>query len=161
MKTKISKAKVKGVGEIETPETNPLILHFLSPIERAAYRNKFRPFKYNLDGVVLDVDGAMCKSLYYRSREHIGSIRYTLYEFKVKLLKKSDERIRRWLLKPLKHQELPTRIFHILNSNYCRKMEDVARKGESGIYRMRGMGKEGLTYLVNLFFENGCGSLFL
>jgi hypothetical protein len=103
----------------------------------------------------------MCKSLYYRSRDHIGSIRYILYESKVKLLKKSDERIRRWLLKPLKHQELPTRIFHILNSNYCHKMEDVARKGESGIYRMRGMGKEGLNYVINLFFENGCGSLFI
>lgn len=161
MKTKISKAKVKGVGEIETPETNPLLLHFLSPLELAAYRHKFKKFTYDLDGLQLEIEVHMSRALYYRSRKHANDMRDLLQSKRILLLKRSDERIRRFLLKPLKHHELPTRIYHILAGNYIRKMEDVAEKGEHGLLRMRGMGKDSLTYIINLFIDNGCASLFV
>jgi hypothetical protein len=63
MKTKPSKTKVRGVGEIETPETNPVLLHFLSPLERAAYQHQFRRFTYNLDGINLILLGRPQRAL--------------------------------------------------------------------------------------------------
>lgn len=153
--------KVKGVGEIETPENNPLLLHFLSPLEVAAYKNKFNKFRYNLDGIVLEIQPQMARLLFYRSKKHVQDMRDILQTARLQLLKQSDEQIRRFLLKPLKNHGLPTRIYHVLASNYCRKMEDVAEKGEHGLSRMRGMGKNSVAYLMNLFMENGCGSLFI
>lgn len=161
MKNKINKAKVKGVGEMETPAKNPLLLHFLSPLEVAAYKNKFKKFIYNLDGLLIEIEPQMSRTLFYRSKKHVTDMRDILQSARLKLLKQSDEQTRRFLLRPLKGHQLPTRIYHILASNYCRKMEDVAEKGEHGLLRMRGMGKDSVTYLMNLFLENGCGSLFV
>jgi hypothetical protein len=161
MKTKINKAKVKGVGEIETPETNPLILHFLSPLERAAYRHQFKKFTYDLDGIPLEVTPYMSRKLFYHSKRQINQLRDLLQGARIKLLKQSDEKTRRFLLKPLKQHGLPTRIYHILAGNYCRTMEDVAEKGEHGLSRMRGMGRDSVILLMNRFIENGCGDLFV
>lgn len=162
MKTTVKTlTKVKGVGAIETPETNPLLLHFLSPLELAAYRNKFKKFTCDLDGLEIEIEVHMSKALYYRSRKHANDMRDLLQAKRIQLLKRTDERIRRFLLKPLYHHELPTRIFHILKSNYIRKMEDVAVKGEHGLLRMRGMGKDSVSYIITLFINNGCDSLFI
>ena len=163
MKTKISKAKVKvkGVGEIETPETNPLLLHFLSPLELAAYRHKFKRFNYNLDGLTLEITPAMSKALYYRSRKNVNGLKDILLTARLNLLKRADPKLRRFLTMPLENHNLPTRIYHLLAGNDCQCMADVAEKGEYGLMRMRGMGKDSMTYLMNLFIENGCGSLFL
>jgi len=40
-------------------------------------------------------------------------------------------------------------------------MAAVANKGEYEPKRMRGLGKESVNYLLKLFIDNGCGSLFL
>lgn len=161
MKNKINKTKVKGVGEIETPETNPLLIHFLSPLELVAYKHKFKKFNYNLGGIVIEIEPHMSRILFYRSKKHVTDMRDILQSARLKSLKQSDEQVRRFLLKPLKNHQLPTRIYHILASNYCRKMEDVAEKGAHGLIRMRGMGKDSVSYLMNLFIKNGCGSLFV
>ena len=41
------------------------------------------------------------------------------------------------------------------------QMADVAEKGGHSLKRMKGMGNESVTYLMNLFMKNGCGSLFI
>ncbi len=151
---------VKGLGDIETPENNPILLHFLSPLELEAYKSKFQPFKYNLDGIVLDIEPHMCKELYWQSKRHVIKLRQLLQKSKQKILKQDPE-LKRFLHKPLKHHDLPTRIYHILKGNGCYNMAEVAQKGEAGLKRMRGMGKIQISHIMKLFIDNGCGDLFL
>lgn len=161
MKTQSKKlAKVKGLGDIETPENNPVLLHFLSPLELAAYKHQFRPFKYNLDGLTLEIEVHASKQLYWHSKRRITSLRDLLQKSKQKILKQDPE-IWRFLHKPIKNHKLPTRIYHILKGNNCYNMAEVAQKGESGLKRMRGMGKTHITTIMNLFIDNGCASLFV
>lgn len=162
MKTKVKVlTKVNGVGEIETPENNPLLLHFLSPLELAAYKHKFKRFTYNLDGVLLEIEPRMAKALFYRSRKNVNGLRDILQESLITLLKRADPNFRRFLIMPLKNHNLPTRLYHILLDHHCRNMAEVAEKGEHGLKRMKGMGNDSVTYIMNLFIENGCGSLFI
>lgn len=153
-------SKVKGLGDIETPENNPILFHFLSPLELAAYKNKFQPFKYNLDGVMLDIEPHMSKELYWQSKRHAIKLRQLLQKSKQKILKQ-DPKLKRFLHKPLKSHNLPTRMYHILKFNGCYNMSEVAQKGEAGLKRMRGMGKVQIAHIMKLFMDNGCGDLFL
>mgnify|MGYP000906115013 CR=1 FL=1 len=154
-------AKVKGFGAIETPETNPALLHFLSPLEIAAYQHSFKRMQYTIEGIRLDLDPLACRAILFASKQHAIKLRLALLPARIKLLKKSDPAIRRFLLRPLKQHQLPNRLYHILSENYCRKMESVALKGERGLMHMRGMGGTQMSYLMNLFIDNGCGSLFI
>ena len=88
--------KVKGVGAIKTPENNPLLLHFLSPLERSAYQRKFKKFIYDLDGLEIEIEAHMSRALYYRSRKHVWDMRDLLQGKRIQLLKRSDEHIRRF-----------------------------------------------------------------
>jgi hypothetical protein len=161
MKTQSKKlAKVKGLGDIETPENNPLLLHFLSPLELAAYQHQFKAFKFQLDGVTLEIEPHVCKELYWHSKRHATALRALIQKSKQKILKQDPE-LKRFLHKPLKQHHLPTRIYHILKSNGCYRMSDVAHKGESGLKRMRGMGKIQIAHLRKLFIDKGCGDLFV
>lgn len=160
MKTVKPLSKVKGLGDIETPENNPLLLHFLSPVELAAYKHQFQAFKYNLDGLTLEIEVYTSKQLYWHSKRRLNALRDLLQKSKQKILKQDPE-LKRFLHKPLKHQNLPTRIYHILKSNGCYNLSEVAQKGEAGLKRMRGMGKIQIAHIMNLFIDNGCGDLFL
>lgn len=161
MKTRVKPlTAVKGLGDIETLENNPILLHFLSPLELAAYKHQFRPFKYNLDGVTLEIEVHTSKQLYWHSKRHVTALRDLLQKSKQKILKQEPE-LKHFLHKPIKHHNLPTRIYHILKGNNCYNMADVAAKGEHGLKRMRGMGKIQIAYIMKLFIDNGCGDLFL
>lgn len=161
MKTQFKKlAKVKGLGDIETPENNPVLHHFLSPLELAAYKHQFQAFTYQLDDLNLEIEAQTGKQLYWQSKRHVNTLRNLLQNSKQKLLKQ-DPAIKHFLHKPLQHHKLPTRIYHILKGNNCYNMADVAQKGEYGLKRMRGIGKTHITTIVNLFIDNGCGELFL
>jgi|GEM_PF-1868342 hypothetical protein len=155
------KAFIKGLGLIETPEHNPAILHYLSPLERAAYNSSFGAFEYDLGGITLALDAPAAKALGRCAKEHIASLRNILYQTKVNYLTQSDARIRRFLFSPLEQQILPTRIYHLLKESRCRHMADVALLGESALKNKRGMGKGTISYLINLFTQNGCAILFL
>lgn len=160
MKTVKPLSKVKGLGDIETPENNPLLPHFLSPLELAAYRHQFQAFNYNLEGTMLDIEPHMSKALYRQSKQRATALRQLLQKSKQKILTQDPER-KRFLHKPLRHHNLPTRLYHILKFNGCYSMAEVAQKGEAGLQRMRGMGKIQMAYIMKLFIDNGCGDLFL
>jgi hypothetical protein len=152
-------AKIKGLGDIETPENNPILLHFLSPLELAAYKNQFQPFKYNLDGVMLEIEAHTSKQLLWHSKKRAAALRKLLQKSKQKILKQDPE-LMNFLQKSIKQHHLPTRIYHLLRSNGCYNMADVAAKGEHGLKLMRGMGKKQIAHIMNVFIDNGCGELF-
>lgn len=161
MKTTVKAlTKVKGLGDIETPENNPILLHFLSPLEIAAYKNQFQPFKYNLDGLTLEIEPQVCKALYSQSKRHTAHLHSLLQKSKQKILKQ-DPVIWHFLHKPLKHHKLPIRIYNILKDNSCKNMAEVAQKGRQGLRQMRDMGNTHIATIANLFIENGCGDLFV
>lgn len=161
MKTQSKKlAKVKGLGDIETPENNPILLHFLSPLELAAYNHKFRSFIYKLDELNIELEPHVCKDIFYQSRRHVTVLRGLIQKSKQKILKQ-DPRIKQFLHKPIKQHNLPIRIYHLLKTNSCYNMADVAQKGEYGLKRIRGMGKTHISTIINLFIDNGCGELFM
>lgn len=64
------------------------------------------------------------------------------------------------MLRPLKQQPLPARVYHVLNGHDCQSMADVGQKGALGLKRIKGLGNKGLALIIKLFDENGCGSLF-
>ncbi len=135
--------------------------HYLSPLERAAYRSHFQSFVYELEGMPLQLNAHAAKALHRCSQEHMAALRKILFKSKLHYLMQSDARICRFLLKPLEQHVLPTRIYHLLKQNRCRHMADVALLGESTLKSKRGMGKGMLTFLLNVFAENGCAMLFL
>ena len=161
MKTKLNTSSLPGADSIEPQESNPLLLHFLSPLELAAYRHQFKKFIYQLDGLPLEIDARMCRQLFFQARHHANECRDLLLASRMKLLKQSDEKIRQFLTRPLKHQGLPAPLCHLLTENSCYTMADVAAKGVRGLSGMHGMGKARVTQVMNLFMENNCGSLFL
>jgi len=152
--------RVPGVGSIESPDDNPMLLHFLTPLQRAAFRNKFQPFEYDIDGVKLEIDRHMCRDLFWKSRREIKAYRVFLQPARQKLLK-DDIKAMYFLTCPLIHHKLPNRLYHILIGKNLNTMSQVIALGEEELKRLRGMGKKQMTYLINLFVDNGCGSLFL
>lgn len=68
----------------ETPENNPVLLHFLNPLELAAYQHQFQPFKYNLDGLKLEIETHLCKELYWQSKRHATILRSILQQDQTK-----------------------------------------------------------------------------
>lgn len=159
MKT-LTKTKVKGLGDIETPENNPHLNHFISPLELAAYKHNFQKFTYYVDGEALDIEQHVAKEIYFKSRKHVNILRAVLQRIRQKNLRQ-DVQAKHFLHLPIKDQDLPTRIYHVLKGNGCNNMADVANKGEYELKRMRGMGKNGINCLIKLFNDNGCGSLFI
>lgn len=153
-------SKVKGLGENETPENNPQLIHYLSPLELAAYKHPFQAFTYYLEGETLHIETHIARQIYYTSRKHVAVLRSILQRSRQKTLKQ-DVQIRRFLNLPLKNHGLPTRVYHVLRQNDCQNLADVANKGETELKRMRGMGKDSMRLIMNLFIDNGCGSLFL
>ena len=161
MKTQSKKlAKVKGLGDIETPENNPHLKHYLSPLEQAAYRHNFQKFTYYLEGETLHIEPHVAKEIYFRSRKHVTAIRAIIQRTRQKELIQ-DIQVKHFLRIPLKDHNLPVRIYHVLKGNACDNMADVADKGEYQLKRMRGLGKESLNCIIKLFNDNGCGNLFL
>lgn len=162
MKSQVKQlTKVKGYGLIETPESHPLLLHFLTPLELAIYKNQFKKIIYTLGEADLVLEPFMCREVFSVSTEHADRLRRIIMPTRIRLLKKSDPEIRRFLLKPLHYHKLPPRIHKILAGNHCRKMEEVALKGERGLIRLPRMGRIGVKHIIKLFIENGCGSLFI
>ncbi len=161
MKTQTKKpAKRQQFWEHETPETNPVIKNFLSPLSIAVYKNHFKKFNFHLDGQALEVDRSMCMELYSAMHDHTHQQKTILQKAKIKLLKRNPA-IKRFLMLPIEKHNLPTRLYHILKNNYCRHLADAAGGGERSLRRMRGMGNGQLSYLMKLFIDNGCGSLFI
>jgi DNA-directed RNA polymerase alpha subunit len=161
MKTTVKPlSKVKGLGDIETPENNPQLKHYLSPLELAAYKHSFQSFTYRIEGETLHIEAHVAKEIYFNSKKHVGILRSILQRCRQKELKQNIK-TKRFLNAPLKDHGLPTRIYHVLRQNDCENMADVANRGEYGLKRMRGMGKESINYLIKLFIDNGCGNLFL
>jgi hypothetical protein len=161
MKTTIKPlTKVEGLGDIETPENNPQLKHYLSPLELAAYKHSFQRFTYHIEGETLHIESHVAKAIYFKSKKHVSILRSILQRSRQKTLKQ-DVRVKRFLSTALKNHGLPTRIYHVLRQNDCDNMADVANRGEHGLKRMRGMGKESINYLIKLFIDNGCGNLFL
>jgi DNA-directed RNA polymerase alpha subunit len=160
MKTVKPLSKVKGLGDIETPDNNPHLKHFLSPLELAAYKQEFKKFTYYIEDEKLEIEPHVAKEIYFRSKKHVTALRSIIQRTRQKTLKQ-DVHVKHFLHVPLKEHELPTRIYHVLKGNGCDNMADVANKGEYELKRMRGMGREGIRYLIKLFVDNGCGNLFL
>jgi len=160
MKQKTKKpAKRQQFWEKETPETNPAMTSFLSPLSLAVYKNKFTKFNFHHDNLILEVDRLMCMELFSAMRDHTREQKAILQKAKIKLLKR-DPTIRKFLIAPLEKHNLPTRLYHTLKSDYCSCMEDVARRGEYRLKRLRGLGDDGLKLLIDLFYKNGCIILF-
>lgn len=161
MKTALNAlTKVQGLGDIETPENNPHLKHYLSPLELAAYRHSFQKFTYHIEGETLHIEPHAAREIYFKSRKHVTVLRAIIQRVRQKELKQ-DVRVKRFLQMPLIDHHLPVRIYHVLKGNGCDTMADVADRGEYQLKRLRGFGKESLNYLVKLFNDNGCGDLFL
>lgn len=161
MKKKVKKQVfIQGHGLIETPETSLLTLHFLCPLELAAFKNKFQEFSYEFDGDVLDIDPAMCRELFANTKQNIQFFQHIIQQAKQKLLMR-DARIKRFLTMPLRNHHLPIRLYHILHNANCTSMSHVAEKGIQELKNQRGMGKIQLNYLLKLFKDNNCGNLLL
>lgn len=142
-----------------TPEADPAMIHYLTPLETALFKHRLQPFQYEVDSLPLKFDHLQCYYLYQSTRAHILFLSDIVQSSKINFLKR-DPAIRHFLTKPLQKHQLPRRLHNALHFKQHRHMADVAAKGEHGLLMTKGIGKNSREYLIELFHTNGCGILF-
>lgn len=140
-------------------DKNQLLVHLLSPIERAAIEHKYDAFEYMLNNIKITINSQTSKQL-----KQISLIKITLF---TKILDENalfligdEAKIQMFLDTPIEHHNFPTRLYHALKSMDCHTVLDVIKLGRTRVSRSRGMGQVGMRLLDELLKTHECDFLF-
>ena len=154
-----NKQQAESLFEALKNDKNQLLVHLLSPIERAAIEQKYYAFEYNLNNIKIQISTQTCKQLKQISLVKISLLTKILDESALFLLGE-DAKIQMFLNTPIEYFHFPTRLFHTLKGSDCHTMLHVIELGRQRVSHLRGMGDVGMQLLDNLLEEQGCGFLF-
>jgi hypothetical protein len=141
------------------PLQDKQLLHYLfSPLEIKAFDGTHDPILQFRRGKTIKIPQQINREL-----ARLGQRKLKLFtEFISRLSKdyiKGDPALETFLYRPLIEHQLPTRLYHQLESKECKNMEDVIKLGMPGLRSMRGIGKGSIDELQRLFETNGCKGL--
>ncbi|MCW3084043.1 MAG: hypothetical protein JWP12_1409 [Bacteroidetes bacterium] len=140
-------------------DKHQLLVHLLSPIERAAIEQKYYVFEYSLNNIKIQVSSQTCQQLKQISLIKISLFTKILDENSLFLIGE-DAKIQMFLDTPIEHHYFPTRLYHTLKGMDCHTMLDVIKLGRGRVSHGRGMGEIGLQLIDELLEKYGCGFLF-
>lgn len=158
MKTN-EKLQAESLYEILQNDKHQLLVHLLSPIERAAIDHKFYAFDYLLNTTRIQVSAQTCRQLKQLILVKIGLFTKILDENALFLIGE-DAKIQMFLDTPIEYYHFPTRLFHTLKGLDCHTMLDVIKLGRNRVAHSRNMGEVGLRLIEELLEKYGCRFLF-
>jgi hypothetical protein len=140
-------------------QSRAILKHLLSPLELQAFKHRYNPFPYNMEGAPVFITAATCKQLLIVTRNKINFFSDLLQQ------KSGDQQTSISLPKLLDDPKvilsLPPHLRNILVGRLdCHNLFDVVQIGRKQISQTRGLGKGGLKTLDNLFTAYNCGHLF-
>lgn len=130
----------------------------LSPLEAAAYKAEYKPFKFTIEDIEFDITEELCRDLMQLHFQRMKGF----HQFIDKLIKTklySDPKYAKFLFKPLRELKLSARLYNRLHGYGCETMSEVLKLGLKGILRIRGIGDASIKEMKGLLKENDCESL--
>lgn len=158
MKTKV-KPKPKTREYIISKTADERILKLLlSPLEEAAYKAEYKPFKFKIEEIDFDITEELCTELMQLHFQRMKGF----HQFIDKLIKTklySNPKYARFLFLPLRDLKFSTRVYHRLHGYGCENMSQVLKLGYRGISKIRGIGPASIHEIKALLKRNDCESL--
>lgn len=130
----------------------------LSPIEAAAYKAEYKPFKFTIEEIEFDITEELCRDLMQLHFQRMKGF----HQFIDKLIKTklySNPKYAKFLFKPLRELKLSPRVYHRLHGHGCETMSEVLKLGYRGISKIRGIGKTSIEEIRALLKKNDCQRL--
>ena len=159
MKKKVSPNQTDRMWFASDPNVQKALHHFLSPIEWAAYENKFKAFDYDMDGVILRIDGNTNLSMLSEAKRRALFFFNILKRMRIKLAFNDPKKLAFLHSRPEAHG-FSNNLLRKLSLNGIRRMDQLASIGKkeiSGYYRL---GKTSAEQITVLFEKHDCGDLF-
>ncbi len=130
----------------------------LSPIEAAAYKAEYKPFKFTIEEIEFDITEELCRELMQLHFQRMKGF----HQFIDKLIKTklySNPKYAKFLLAPLKDHTLSVRLYYRLRGNGLETLSDVLKLGKKGLSKLRGIGDASITEIRTLLKKNDCEGL--
>lgn len=158
MKRIIDQAEKDALAAIHSKPAQALLHHLLSPIEKAAFRRGFRPFRYNLNGVKIYINRFQCRQLLFIIKDKLE-----LVTFIVRKERDSANiplHLREVFDDPAEILGLPAQTRNRLCAIECYTMYATMQLGRDFFKTWPGFGRKSLAALDMLFAKHDCTHLF-
>ncbi len=158
MKQKTKTTKPDFLLELKNKPAQEILPHILSPIELAAIRKNYRPFKYRLNGFSIYVTDIACKQLLSITRYKVGFFTGVMY--RETLTHNNSFHVKRVLEDPRPILNLPSYLRNRLIALQCYNLFDIIQLGRNKIAQSPGFGKSTMKELDDMFKAYECSHLF-
>lgn len=158
MKYFVDQAEKDALATIHSEPAQKLLRHVLSPLEKAALRRGFQPFRYNLDGVKLCINHYQCRQLLFTIKDKLAFINFIVKKERNSL--HIPLRLREVFDDPAEVLGLPAQVRNRLCAIECYSMYSVMQLGRKFFVKWPGFGKRSLTVLDALFSKHNAQHLF-
>lgn len=145
------------MAAVNSKASQALLRHILSPLERAALRHRFRPFRYNLNGLKIYISGAHGRKLLYdimHKIEHLTLI-VTTEQDSIQI----PFRLREAFHDPRIVLAVNPYVRNRLCSLGCYTLATIMHRGKSYFIK-KGFGKGAMQTLEALFAKHKAANLF-
>ncbi|MGZ4061407.1 MAG: hypothetical protein ACXVP0_00480 [Bacteroidia bacterium] len=158
MKRIVEQAEKDALAAIHSEPAQALLRHVLSPIEKAALRRGFQPFRYNLNGVKVYINGYNSRRLLYRIKDKLDQLNFIVN--KERNSANIPLHLREVFDDPSEILGLPTHVRNRLCTIECYSMYAVIKLGRDFFKNWPGFDKRSLAALDALFAKHNSENLF-
>lgn len=158
MKTQTNPAEKDALAAVNSESAQAILRHVLSPIERAAFRRSFQPFRYNLNGVKIYISGANCSRLLHLLNTKISIINSVVDKERLSL--DIPLHLREVFDDPRQILSLPAPARNRLCAIECYTLFAVMQLGRKFFLNWPGFGRRSMAALDALFASHQATHLF-
>jgi len=158
MKRIVTPAEKDALAAVRSESAQALLRHVLSPIEKAAFRRSFQPFRYNLNGAKIYISG--------RNSRHLLHLLNSKLRFINSIVDKERQSIeiplhlREVFDDPAQVLGLPAPARNRLCAIECYTLFTAMQLGRKFFLNWRGFGRRSMAALDALFASHNAAHLF-
>jgi hypothetical protein len=157
MKNKLNQAEKDALAAVNSKSTQAILRHVLSPLEQAALRHSFRPFRYNLKGAKIYISGGNSRQLLHGIMHKIEQLTFIITK------EQSSRQIPLRLREVFDDPAIVLSITPIVRNQLCRlecyTLFSIMQRGKT-YFIEKGLGKQAMQTLEALFAKHEVLHLF-
>lgn len=158
MKRIIEPAEKAALAAIHSESAQAILRHVLSPIEKTALRHSFQPFRYNLNGVKIYINGYNSRRLLYSIKDKLDQLNFILTKEQKSV--NIPLHLREVFDDPAEILGLPAQVRNRLCAIECYTMYAAMQLGRNFFVNWPGFGKRSVAALDALFSKHNAQHLF-
>lgn len=157
MKRIITQAEKDALAAVNSKSTQAILRHVLSPVEQAALRHSFQPFRYTLNGAKIYISAANSRQLLHGIMLKIEQLTFIVTK------EQSSRQIPLRLREVFDDPAVVLSITPIVRNRLCRlecyTLFSIMQRGKT-YFIEKGLGKQAMQTLEALFSKHEVSHLF-